>query len=160
MNADLTLEEKATNSDTRKHIARVSELLSLFAKQLLDRAVLHDRSKLGSPEVEEFTRHTAHLAATTFGSPEYNAAKKEMEPALQHHYAHNRHHPEHFKDGVADMNLVDLMEMLVDWKASSERHHNGNLRKSIEINANRFGLPPMLTKIMENTVELLETPPL
>jgi len=32
------------------------------------------------------------------------------------------------------------------------RHNNGNIRKSIEINANRFGISPQLVKILENTV--------
>jgi len=44
-----------------------------------------------------------------------------MKPALEHHYALYRHHPEHFQNGIDDMNLIDLVEMFADWKASSER---------------------------------------
>ena len=51
------------------------------------------------------------------------------------------------------MNLFDLIEMLVDWKAASERHNNGNIRKSIEINGNRFNMSPQLIRIFENTVK-------
>lgn len=38
------------------------------------------------------------------------------------------------------MNLIDIVEMLADWKASSERQQNGNLLTSIEINAERFNI--------------------
>ena len=76
-----------------------------------------------------------------------------MGPALAHHYANNRHHPEHHKNGVDDMTLIDVLEMLIDWKAASERHNDGNILKSIEKNADRFGLSPQLVKILENTAK-------
>lgn len=149
----LTLEEKACNYDTFRHIERVRNLLNLCVKEILDRAEKHDQSKLQSPEVELFTEYTPRLASSTFGSEEYNNCKKEMKVALDHHYANNRHHPEHFKNGIDDMSLFDLLEMLVDWKAASERHNDGNIRKSIEINGNRFNMSPQLITIFENTVK-------
>ena len=54
------------------------------------------------------------------------------------------------------MNLLDLIEMFCDWSASSQRHHDGNIRKSIEVNADRFGMSPQLTRIFENTASDLE----
>lgn len=155
MTTKLTLEEKATNSDTLQHIARVRDLLDTCIKELLDRGRHHDQSKLRSPEVESFTEFTNKLAKSTYGSPEYDGFKAAMKPALDHHYANNRHHPEHFKNGIQDMNLIDLLEMLCDWKAASERHDNGNIRKSIEINAGRFNMSPQLTRIFENTADIL-----
>ena len=92
----LTLEQQATNYATMRHIERVRNLLDFFATQLLRRGVLHDQSKLASPEVEAFTEFTPKLATTTYGSQEYKGFLKEMGPALDHHYAKNRHHPEHF----------------------------------------------------------------
>lgn len=158
MNVDpkLTLEERATNYETMLHIARVRDLLGLMMVELIARCELHDQSKLASPEVEHFTAKTAALSGTTYGSQQYDSNKAEIAPALQHHYANNRHHPEHFKSGIQDMNLIDLLEMFCDWKAASERHANGNLRKSIEINAVRFGMSPDLVRIFENSIELVE----
>lgn len=149
----LTLEEKACNYDTFRHIERVRNLLNICVKELLDRAEKHDQSKLESPEVESFTEYTPKLAASTYGSVEYDDFKKAIKPALDHHYANNRHHPEHHKNGINDMSLFDLLEMLVDWKAASERHNDGNIRKSIEINGNRFNMSPQLITIFENTVK-------
>jgi hypothetical protein len=54
------------------------------------------------------------------------------------------------------MNLVDLIEMLCDWKAASTRHNDGNLRRSIEVNGDRFGMSPQLIKIFENSIPLVE----
>lgn len=156
MSDDLTLEEQATNFDTMRHIERVRNLLNQMAIQLLKRGELHDQSKLERPEVEHFTRVTAELKGLTYGTPEYDASKASIKPAIDHHYANNRHHPEHHKCGINDMNLLDLVEMFVDWKAASERHDDGNIRKSIEINGDRFGMSPQLIKIFENSVDLLD----
>lgn len=151
----LTTEQKATNYDTFRHIERVRNLLSVCVVDLLHRAEKHDQTKLESPEVEAFTEYTPKLANSTYGSEEYKGFLAAIKPALDHHYAHNSHHPEHYKNGVNDMNLLDIVEMLCDWKAASERHNDGNIRRSIEINANRFGLSPQLVKILENTADIL-----
>lgn len=157
MTETLTLEEKATNNDTFRHIERVRNLLNACVIELLKRGELHDQTKLESPEVALFTEYTPKLAGVTYGSDEYKEFLSLMRPALEHHYAHNRHHPEHHKNGVEDMNLLDIVEMLCDWKAASERHNDGNIRKSIEVNADRFCLSPQMVRVLENTADLLFT---
>jgi hypothetical protein len=140
--------------ETYKHIGFVRELLTLIACQLLSRANSHDESKLESPELEVFDEMTSKLAACTYGSDEYKEFLKQMKPALDHHYQNNRHHPECHSKGVQDMNLVDLVEMLCDWKAATRRHDNGNVHTSIDINQKRFGYSDELKQILLNTVEL------
>lgn len=156
MQEKLTLEQKACNFDTMRHIERVRNLINRFVADLLWRAEQHDQSKLESPEVEMFAEFTPKLAACTYGSAEYEGFRKAMGEALAHHYANNRHHPEHHKHGIDDMNLLDIVEMLIDWKAASERHNDGNILKSIEKNADRFKISPQLVKIMENTAKLFD----
>lgn len=151
----LTLEQRATNNETFRHIERVRNFLNACVVELLKRGELHDQTKLESPEVEVFAEYTPKLAGSTYGSDEYKGFLEAIQPALQHHYAHNRHHPEHHEHGVNDMNLFDIVEMLCDWKAASERHNDGNIKKSIEINTDRFGLSPQLVRILENTAALL-----
>lgn len=153
---ELSLEEKATNFHTMEHIQLVQKLLHRMVVELLQRAEKHDQSKLVPPELPDLVKLTRNLAGTTFGTKEYDEGKRQMPVGLAHHYANNRHHPEHFRNGVNDMNLIDIMEMLVDWWASSKRHNDGNVRKSIEINAARFGINPQLVLIFENTLDLLE----
>lgn len=137
--------------DTERHIARVRELLIEVTSELLTRAILHDRSKLESPEVEAFNEFTPLLSATTYDSEEYKAATAAMGPALAHHYAANRHHPQHFEDGVEGMTLVDLVEMLCDWKAASERHADGDISRSIHVSGDRFDIANQLSSILQNT---------
>ena len=138
--------------EAMKHIHRVRELLFQMIRELDDRARHHDLSKLESPEKEIFGEYTPELSKVEYGSPEYKALLEKVKPAIEHHYANNRHHTEFHKHGINDMTLIDLVEMLVDWKAATERLKNGNIRKSIEINAERYGISEQLTKIFENTV--------
>jgi hypothetical protein len=152
--------ESSTFEDQRfktlRHIEAVRNHLNACIKELLTRAEQHDQSKLQGTERETFDEWTPKLRGVTYGSPEYKAAMAQMKPALDHHYAHNRHHPEHHKNGIKDMNLIDLMEMLCDWKSSSMRHNDGNILKSIEINQSRFGYSEDLRLILENTAKWID----
>ena len=147
--------EALSSKDTLLHIKRVNELLLQFAKELMDRAVRHDNSKLHEPEKPLFDKMTPHLKTLTYGSEEYKKSLAELKPALDHHYTHNSHHPEFYKDGINDFDLVDLVEMICDWKAASERHEDGNIFSSIQINKERFSMSDQLAKIFENTVNKL-----
>ena len=51
------------------------------------------------------------------------------------------------------MHIVDVLEMLCDWKAATLRHDDGDIMRSIEINAKRFNMPPMLVAIFKNTAQ-------
>ncbi len=140
--------------DTLKHKMRVYQLLFAIAGELEDRAKVHDKSKLKSPEKELFDEFTPKLAGSTYGSDEYKEMLKGLRPALDHHYANNSHHPEHYANGIDGMNLLDLIEMFFDWKAASERHNNGNIYESIKINQKRFGISDQLVSILNNTADL------
>lgn len=144
-----------STNDTLKHIKRVNELLLAFSAEMIRRAIDHDDSKLKSPEKELFDEYTPKLKGSTYGSPEYQEMLKGLGVALKHHYENNSHHPEHYMEGVDGMNLFDLVEMFCDWKAASERHDNGDILKSIEINEKRFNLSGQLVSILKNTVKLL-----
>lgn len=192
--------------ETHKHIHQVRTLMTKVIVNLMDRADVHDQSKLVSPEVEAFDENTPKLAATTYGSDEYKALLAAIKPALDHHYAENSHHPEHYcwhcpicelqmndaahrdapqgpndsgvrycprccrdgmiyeselmrwpEYGIRGMSLLDLIEMLCDWKAATLRHNDGDIRKSIEINQKRFGYSDELKAIFLNTLGLIES---
>ena len=141
---------------TQEHIAKVRKYIRFFTDRLTLRGENHDASKMESPEVELFAEHTERLSEIEYGSEEYKKELEALKPALEHHYAVNRHHPEHFPNGINEMNLIDLVELIADWKASSERHNNGNLLKSIEINAKRFNIDDQLTQILLNTARMMD----
>ncbi len=197
---------------TYEHIGEVRGLLLAVASDLIRRAHEHDASKLVDPERSVFDEVTPRLRTLTYGSPEYKTSLAEMGPALEHHYAANDHHPEHFPPGeqhevdvsvetdyhpsgdeftvaTADcdacewtsrgdesdvrsaawlherehhkpgglhaMSLIQLIEMLCDWIAATRRHDDGDIRRSIEINAERFGYGAEIERLLLNTLEAL-----
>ena len=140
-----------SKADTLLHIKRVNQLFTESASELIRRANVHDNSKLESPEKELFDEYTPKLKDCTYGSDEYKEFLKGLKVALDHHYENNSHHPEHYENGVNGFDLFDLIEMFFDWKAATERHVDGNIMKSIEINKGRFELSEQLCKIMKNT---------
>jgi Family of unknown function (DUF5662) len=142
--------------DTYEHIAMVRAGLLHMAWDLILRAHRHDQSKLEAPELAIFDEYTPKLRDSTYGSLEYKALLAGMGEALQHHYAANDHHPEHFENGIADMDLIQVTEMLVDWKAATLRHADGDLTRSIEQNAERFGYGPEIKRLLLNTASNLE----
>lgn len=152
----LTEDEQKTNIETKQHISNVQMFIRIFCDALKERGINHDLTKLQDPELPLFVEYTNKLATCTYGSPEYNEFLKGLKPALDHHYAKNRHHPEHFEKGISDMSLIDLIEMFCDWKAATLRHHDGNLLKSIDVNFSRFYMTPQLLSIFKNTAELFD----
>lgn len=141
--------------DTLDHIAKVDANLNKVSLRLAARAAIHDASKLQEPEKSMFDEFTPKLAQTEYGSDEYKSHLAAMGEALRHHYEHNTHHPEHFDNGVAGMDLLDVIEMVCDWQAATQRMKDGDLRDSLQHNFERFGIEPQLASIIRNTVEAL-----
>ncbi|WP_431881700.1 DUF5662 family protein [Micromonospora chalcea] len=89
-----------STGDTLKHSRRVGELMGPMIKELIDRSTSHDLSKTEDPELATFNEFTPKLQNMTYGSSEYRACLDAMAPALEHHYANNRHHPEFGEPGL------------------------------------------------------------
>lgn len=140
-----------SRQDTEQHIENVRALLGQIALQIAYRAQEHDASKLREPEKSMYDEFTPKLRAMTYGSDEYKQSLKDMGFALENHYAENSHHPEHYRNGVDDMDLLDVVEMLADWVAATRRHADGSVRESLMINKERFKISDQLYKIICNT---------
>ena len=150
------MEKYDSREDTEKHIDRVGHLLMNCIMELDHKAEMHDYDKIhNETEKALFDEYTPKLRGCTYGSDEYKSFLEGMKKGLDIHYANNRHHPEHFENGIRDMNLLDVLEMICDWKAASERHADGDVFNSIEINQKRFGYSDDLKNILRNTVEFL-----
>lgn len=138
---------------TMKHKLWVAWFLLGFCLQLFWRAIIHDWSKFRKVESQEFAKVVLKLKHTTYGSDEYRSLLRAIKPAIDAHYKANTHHPEHWADGMGSMDLIDLVEMAFDWKVASKRHTDGDVMRSIEQNAERFGYGPLLARILKNTLE-------
>ena len=148
---------QASKKDTWQHINHVAEFIERVRDELQQRKQNHDSSKLCEPELSGYATCVPRFKGTTYGSPEYKAVVNDMRPAVDHHYANNRHHPEFFgDDGINGMNLVDVLEMICDWKAAAIRA--GNLDKfeeNVGKNLERFKVEPQLAKLIKNSLGLL-----
>lgn len=142
--------------ETAKHVQIVRGIISVVVADLERRSSVHDASKFDEPELSYFDEFTPSLSRTTYDSEEYKKNLKLMKPALDHHYAVNDHHPEHYTNGILGMSLVVMLEMLIDWKAASLRHVNGDILVSIEKNQKRYGFSDDVKQLLINTVPLLE----
>lgn len=156
MKRPLTDQEKIVHFETWEHIHEVQKLLSIVQVELMERSLFHDRSKIYSEEeCAGFTKFAPKLKETEYGTEEYFSMLKDMKPIIQHHVTNNRHHPE-YHGGIENMTLVDLIEMVCDWKAATLRTKDGDIRKSLPVNKERFGISEQLYNILSNTVDLLE----
>jgi hypothetical protein len=142
-----------SRTDTLFHSLRVGALIVQVVNALLQRAVTHDLSKTQPPEVAAFDRSTPRLAGLEYGSAAYQQSLADLGEALAHHYAANPHHPEFHNSGIDGMTLIDVIEMLADWRASTERMKpgTGDLARSIEIAKTRWGVTDQLAQILLNT---------
>lgn len=144
-----------SKDDTIAHMATVDRFMGQIILNLRKRNAVHDESKLEEPEKSVYDEFTPKLRALTYGSEEYKESLAAMGPALQHHYAANSHHPEHYPNGINGMSLLDLIEMLADWKAATARHADGSIAQSMEVNRKRFAISDQLYEIFQNTIKEL-----
>jgi hypothetical protein len=142
-----------STADTIKHKNKVEDIIQWLVNALVERASHHDASKLREPEKAKLDEQTPSLAGNTYGSDQYKQSVALIRS--KHHNANNAHHPEHHENGIHDMTLVDIVEMFCDWQAATERHADGNIMESIDINQGRFGFSDDLRDIFRNTAKLL-----
>lgn len=121
-----------------KHKCLVFKYLLIFSAKLIWRGIIHDLSKLKSPESIAFAS-APDLSNIVYGSEEYHENCKKLKKCLDHHYANNSHHFQFYKDKFKGMNALDRVEMAADWLASSKRTKDGNVCFSIEKNQSRAG---------------------
>ncbi len=140
--------------DLVDHKRRVAIYMQMIASELFRRAAVHDNSKFAPEEFEAYEEAFPGLQKYAYGTEEFKAELHKIEPALRHHYAVNDHHPEFHPDGVIGMSLIQLIEMVCDWMAASERSQ-ANIYQGMEMNRKRFGIEPQLINIIGNTIATL-----
>jgi hypothetical protein len=137
--------------DVLKHRYLVKQSLEWISVNLRLRAVKHDLSKLDDPiEKAMYDEWTPQLRVNKFGSDQYKIALDSMGEGISRHYQNNRHHPEHFPDGIDGMSLIDLVEMLCDWVAVCRQ--NGS-ELDLDHAQKRFGMSDQTRRLLQNTWE-------
>jgi hypothetical protein len=140
-----------------QHKRLVASYMEQVARDLFRRAIERDLSKFGPEEFDAYEEALPRFEKAVYGTPEYIAVCKSIKPAIEHHITTNRHHPEYFGNtGINGMNLVDLVEMVCDWIAASQRGGGNDLMNGLEINKERFHIDDQLFEIIMNTVKQLD----
>lgn len=154
MRKNISVNEERFDStqDALAHKAIIERTLEKMIAELKLRAVNHDNSKLEEPEKSQNDYYIPMLQKVKFGTKEYTELneRRKKDVGLNHHFEVNRHHPEHFENGVKDMNLVDVMEMFCDWYSASLRSDSG-FEEGSKYNKDRFGISDDLFNVMVNT---------
>ena len=130
------------------HIHEVRGHLNTLRDEMYAAGLAHDWSKA---EPEEEALFIPVELRFPYGTDEYEAVKASVSGAVEHHYAKNRHHPEHHDEGVKGMTLVDVCEMFCDWLAATKRCEKDNIHASIDYNKKRFKMSDELVSILHNT---------
>ena len=134
-----------------EHTFGVRRRVILMCTVLMTRAITHDNSKYSESELDGHISQTDEMRGIKYGTDAYYAIKKKYEPLSAEHFANNRHHPEHHPNGIDDMTLVDVIEMLCDWLTGSE-DTGTPVERSLEINEERYRISPQLMKVLKNTI--------
>lgn len=126
--------------------------------ELERRSLRHDLSKLSTDEIEGFVRINKAAREHPYGSDEYRASmerEKGPEGCITLHFTRNSHHPEyHLQD--EDMGFLDLIEMVLDWKAAADTYGKQSLKGSLPHHRERFLFTDEQWWLIEQVVDWLE----
>ena len=142
-------------TDTIMHISEVMENLMEIVSDLERRGVSHDRSKLLPVEFDAFVSTRPKFKKANYGTPEYQECVDCIKPSIDHHYANNRHHTGYHKNGFSDMNLLDILEMIADWKAAARRSPDLSFEESLPRAFKKYSIPENMQKHIMATLEYL-----
>jgi len=141
--------------DTILHVSEIQEALEEMSSELRKRGLAHDRTKFQELEFDAFTSTRLRFKKVDYGTPEYKALVDEIKPVVDHHYANNRHHPNYHEHGINSMTLIDIAEMLADWKVAARRSPNNKFKDTLEFAFNKHGISKQLGQIIKNTLKEL-----
>lgn len=138
-----------------RHITRVKNYLGSFGHELQQRATRHDLSKFEFDEFYGFANLKSRLRSqkVKYDSDEYLTELSDS--PIVSHFSRNSHHPEHHENGVNDMNLFDIIEMVIDWKAANESYRDLPFDEMVQVNIKRFGLSSEQAYLVRRIAEVL-----
>lgn len=161
----MDIKELFYEADTRKHQQAVQSIMIAVAQKIIQRAVVHDASKLESPEREYYIDpvYTLTTEEVAYDSDRYKELVARMDKGWEHHRYTNDHHPEFFEpyavqtlnDPVKAMDMFALIEMLCDWIAASQRKNNKPVL-ALAAMLKKYHVEEQLEAVLRNTLYMIE----
>jgi hypothetical protein len=142
--------------DTILHVSEVQENLEIIASELRKRGFAHDRTKFQELEFDAFVSTRDKFKKSNYGTKEYQECIDIVKPAVDHHYQNNRHHTGFHKNGINDMTLIDIIEMVCDWQAAARRSPDKELKDTLEYAYKKYGISEQLGIVLKNTFKELD----
>lgn len=165
MDKQLNVKELYYESDTYKHKQIVADKMIKVVRNLLERAIKHDDSKLEESEKKYYINPVFILNTEEipFGSTRYTEVIKEMDKGWEHHKMNNDHHIEFFvpysvqtlNDPVLCMDLISLIEMCCDWIAAASRKGN-RPEDALKYIEKKYPINVQLRQVIINTINMIE----
>ena len=141
--------------DTLLHISEVKENLETVASELRKRGEAHDRTKLQELEFDAFVSTRDQFKKANYGTKEYDACVSAVKPAVVHHHKNNRHHTDFHENGINDMTLIDIIEMVADWRAAARRSPDKKFADTLDYAKKKYGIDDQMFGIICNTLRAL-----
>ncbi len=122
------------------------------AQLLRERALIHDESKMScEDELHALARIIMDKSTLKDPTKQLSQIKKD---AIELHWKHNTHHPEHFKTPI-DMSKIDIMEMCCDWHARSTQYKTNLMEYMNTQQEIRFHFPDWMFNEIVHYCEIL-----
>lgn len=141
-----------------RHRDTVRMNIQRLTQELDRRALTHDLSKLSKDEIGGFARINRAAREHPYGSPEYRESmRREKGPdgCITLHFSRNSHHPEFHADPQS-MGFLDIVEMVLDWKAAADTYGQNTLREGLAVQRDRFAFSAPQWWLIEQVVEWIE----
>ena len=137
----------------KAHIAEFQQAIDTLTEKLKQRAKAHDASKLKEPELTQYTEAEEKLENFKPGSKSYLTFARKEDIILSKHYSKNPHHVEHFKNGFNDMTILDLVDVLTDWRLDCG---DEDWNKFVDDRKDYYKMSDQLVDIFKNSKDVLE----
>ena len=142
----------STEEYINSHINRVQKWIGKFSSILFIRGVNHDKSKLCEPELSLWKKMDEE-PRYPYGTLKYKEKLNRYKEVFQHHYMHNKHHPEHWSGYYSEMDLMDVIEMLCDWLGYKEDITLKEAETLVNQQCERYGFNDTFRHLLYNTLK-------
>ena len=155
------LNENRALRTVMRHCLNVKQALGKIISNLQNRAEMHDYSKLEDDEFDAVI-HYQKLDGLKYGSDAYKAKMNEIRQFTGEgwhlHCQRNSHHPEHHQH-IDDMNLLDIIEMVCDWKAANATYNTSgqSFRDSAAACMERYDFNDSQKWVIRQMIDILDS---
>ena len=137
----------------KAHIAEFQQAIDTLTEKLKQRAKTHDASKLKEPELTQYTEAEEKLENFKPGSKSYLTFAQKHHIIFSEHFKKNPHHVEHFKNGFNDMTLLDLIDVLTDWRLDCG---DEDWNKFVDDRKEFYGMDNQVVSIFKNSKDIFK----